>query len=38
MPRYEYRLLNPMSAAEKAMLDWITGLDKESQIGVGPHY
>ncbi len=29
MSRYEYRLLNPMPAAEKAMLDWITGLPSE---------
>jgi hypothetical protein len=29
MPRYEYRLLNPMRAVERAMLDWITGPDKD---------
>jgi acetyltransferase-like isoleucine patch superfamily enzyme len=29
MPRYEYRLLNPMPAAEKIFTDWIANLDHE---------
>jgi acetyltransferase-like isoleucine patch superfamily enzyme len=29
MPRYEYRVLNPVPAAEKAFLDWIDELDRE---------
>ena len=29
MPRYEYRVLNPVPAAEKAFLDWIERLDHE---------
>ena len=29
MPRYEYRILNPTPAAEKAFLDWIAQLDQE---------
>lgn len=29
MPRYEYRNLAPMPAAEKAFLDWIDELDRE---------
>ena len=28
MPRYEYRILNPGPAAQKAFLDWIDKLDK----------
>jgi acetyltransferase-like isoleucine patch superfamily enzyme len=29
MPRYEYRVLNPIPAAEKAFLGWIDRLDQE---------
>ena len=29
MPRYEYRVLNPVPAAEKAFLAWIDELDRE---------
>ncbi|PYX92557.1 MAG: acyltransferase [Acidobacteria bacterium] len=29
MPRYEYRVLNPTPAAEKAYLEWIERLDRE---------
>jgi acetyltransferase-like isoleucine patch superfamily enzyme len=29
MPRYEYRVLNPVPAAEKAFLEWIDELDRE---------
>ena len=29
MPRYEYRVLKPVPAAEKAFLAWIDGLDRE---------
>jgi acetyltransferase-like isoleucine patch superfamily enzyme len=29
MPRYEYRVLNPSPAAEKAFLEWIERLDQE---------
>jgi len=29
MPRYEYRVLNPIPAAEKAFLEWIDELDRE---------
>jgi acetyltransferase-like isoleucine patch superfamily enzyme len=29
MQRYEYRVLNPVPAAEKAFLEWIDGLDRE---------
>jgi acetyltransferase-like isoleucine patch superfamily enzyme len=29
MPRYEYRILNPIPAAEKAFLAWIDQLDRE---------
>jgi acetyltransferase-like isoleucine patch superfamily enzyme len=29
MQRYEYRVLNPVPAAEKAFLDWIEQLDRE---------
>src|SRR5438270_1384423 len=29
MPRYEYRVLNPVPAAEKAFLAWIDQLDRE---------
>ena len=29
MPRYEYRVLNPIPAAEKAFLQWIDELDRE---------
>ena len=29
MPRFEYRVLNPSSAAEKAFLEWIDQLDRE---------
>jgi acetyltransferase-like isoleucine patch superfamily enzyme len=29
MPRYEYRVLNPLPAAEKAFLEWIDQLDRE---------
>jgi len=29
MPRYEYRVLNPTTAAEKAFLTWIDRLDQE---------
>jgi acetyltransferase-like isoleucine patch superfamily enzyme len=29
MPRYEYRILNPMPAAEQAFLAWIDKLDQE---------
>ena len=29
MPRYEYRVLNPVPAAEKAFLEWIDQLDRE---------
>jgi hypothetical protein len=29
MPRYEYRVLKPTPAAEKAFLEWIDGLDQE---------
>jgi len=29
MPRYEYRILNPIPAAEKAFLAWIDHLDRE---------
>ena len=29
MPRYEYRVLNPTPAAEKAFLAWIDKLDQE---------
>src|SRR6476620_6179081 len=29
MPRYEYRVLNPIPAAEKAFLAWIDELDRE---------
>ncbi len=29
MPRYEYRVLNPVPAAEKAFLEWIDHLDRE---------
>jgi acetyltransferase-like isoleucine patch superfamily enzyme len=29
MPRYEYRVLNPSPAAEKAFLEWIDKLDQE---------
>jgi acetyltransferase-like isoleucine patch superfamily enzyme len=28
MPRYEYRVLKPVPAAEKAFLEWIDGLDR----------
>ena len=28
MPRYEYRALRPVPAAEKAFLEWIDGLDR----------
>jgi acetyltransferase-like isoleucine patch superfamily enzyme len=28
MPRYEYRVLTPVPAAEKAFLEWIDGLDR----------
>jgi len=29
MPRYEYRVLNPVPAAEKSFLEWIDQLDRE---------
>jgi len=29
MPRYEYRVLNPVPAAEKAFLEWVDELDRE---------
>ena len=29
MPRYEYRNLNPLPAAEKTFLSWIEALDHE---------
>ncbi len=29
MPRYEYRVLNPMPSAEKAFLAWVDRLDQE---------
>ena len=29
MPRYEYRVLKPVPAAEKAFLEWIDGLDRD---------
>jgi acetyltransferase-like isoleucine patch superfamily enzyme len=29
MPRYEYRVLNPMPPAEKTFIDWIASLDHE---------
>ena len=29
MPRYEYRVLKPVPAAEKAFLEWIDRLDHE---------
>ena len=29
MPRYEYRVLNPVPAAEKAFLAWIDELDRK---------
>jgi hypothetical protein len=29
MPRYEYRNIQPMPAAEKTFLDWIQKLDEQ---------
>src|SRR4029077_16610443 len=29
MPRYEYRVINPVPAAEKSFMDWIAQLDAE---------
>ncbi len=37
MPRYEYRVLNPIPAAEKAFLGWIDQLD-EQFVNRDPQY